>query len=74
MTARRFLTLDPENDPLGVRLYVHQIGEQWTAMLVAEDVPAPGPGELRGTAFFAEAPEAAEQAANTYPGASEPRN
>ncbi len=72
MTARRFLTLGPENDPLWGRCSVHQIGEQWAAMLVAEDVPAPGPGELSGTAFFAETPEEAEQAANADLGASEP--
>jgi hypothetical protein len=72
MTARRLLTFSSDNDPMWVRCSVHQIDEQWAAMLVAEDVPAFGPGELRGTACFAETPEEAEQAANAYLGASEP--
>jgi hypothetical protein len=34
MRAKRYLTLGPENEPLWVRLYVHQIDETWAAMIV----------------------------------------
>lgn len=57
-----------------VRLCVREAGDAWAAMIVADEAPPPGPGKLRGTAFFAEAPEEAEQAAKAYPVASEPGN
>ena len=37
MHARRFLTLGPDDQPLGVRRYVQPIGERWAAMIVADD-------------------------------------
>ena len=74
MRSRRLLTLDPGNEPLCARLYVHEVGEAWAVMLVGDDAPAPGPGELKGMAFFAPTAEAAEEAAKEYLGRSEPRN
>jgi hypothetical protein len=74
MNPRRLLTLGLDNEPLWVRLYVHQIGETWAAMIVADDAPAPGPGELKGMAFFAATAEEAERAAKAYLGCSEPGN
>ncbi len=74
MTAHRLLSLGPENEPIWVRLYVRQIGETWAAMIVADEALPPGPSELKGTAFFAETPEDAEQAAKAYLGCSEPVN
>ena len=72
--TRRLLTVGPETEPLWVRLYVHQIGERWAAMLVADDAPPPEPGTLTGLAFFGETPEEAEHAAKAYLGCSEPEN
>ena len=74
MRALRALTLGPDHEPLWVRLYVRAIGEVWAAMIVGDDVPAPGPGELKGMAFFAETAEEAERAAKAYLACSEPGN
>ena len=52
MTSRRLLTVSPDHDPLWVRLYVRQIGEQWAAMLLADEEAPPEPGALKGLAFF----------------------
>ncbi len=74
MRSRRLLTLGPDNEPLWVRLYIHQFGEAWAAMIVGDDAPVPGPGGLKGMAFFAATPEEAERAAKAYLGCSEPGN
>lgn len=34
MCARRLLTLSPDNEPMWVRLYIHEIEGVWAAMLV----------------------------------------
>jgi len=72
--ARRLLAVGPQTEPLWVRLYVHQIGEKWAAMIVADDAPPPEPGSLTGLAFFGATPEEAEQAAKAYRGCAEPVN
>ncbi len=72
--VRRLLTLGPDNEPLWLRVYVQQIGEAWAAMIVGDDVLPPGPGELKGMAFFAATPEKAEGEALAYLGQSEPAN
>ena len=72
--ARRLLTVSPEHEPLWVRLYVHQIGDKWAAMIVADDAPPPEPGSLTGQAFFGDTPEEAELAAKVYLGGAEPAN
>ncbi len=69
---RRLLTVGPDNEPLWVRLYVHEIGDAWAAMIVGDDAPAPRPGELKGIAFFGATAEEAERAATAYLGCSEP--
>jgi hypothetical protein len=74
MTSHRLLTFSPDNEPLWVRLYVHQIDEAWAAMVVADEALPPGPGELKGMAFFAPTAEEAERVAKAYLGASEPGN
>jgi len=74
MIFRRLLTLSPDHEPLWVRLYVHQIGDKWAAMLVADDAPPPKPGSLTGQAFSGATPEEAEQAAKAYLGCAEPVN
>lgn len=38
----------------------------WTAMIVADNVTPPAPGELKGLGFFAETAEEAEQVAHAY--------
>jgi hypothetical protein len=48
MTSRRLLTLGPAHEPLWVRLYTHQIGDQWAAMLLADEEALPGPGAITG--------------------------
>ena len=74
MASRRLLALSPDHEPLWVRLYVHQIGEKWAAMIVDDKAPAPEPGSLTGQAFFGATPEEAEQAAKAYLGCAEPAN
>jgi len=74
MRSYRLLTLSPAHEPLWVRLYVHPIGDQWAAMIVADDAPPPEPGALTGQAFFGDTPEEAEQAAKAYLGCAEPAN
>ena len=74
MRSRRLLTLGPDNEPVWVWLCVHQIGETWAAMIVADETLPPGPGELKGTAFFGETPEEAERQAVAYLGMNEPLN
>ena len=74
MTSRRLLTLSPDNEPLWVWLYVHQIGEHGAAMLLADDAPPPEPWTLTGQAFFGAPPEEAEHAAKAYLGCAEPVN
>jgi hypothetical protein len=61
MHPRRLLTLGPDNEPLWVCLYIQPVGETWASMIVADEAIPPGPGELKGTAFFAETPEKAER-------------
>jgi hypothetical protein len=43
MQSRRILTLGPDNEPLWVRLHVHQIEDLWAAMIVADGVLPPWP-------------------------------
>jgi hypothetical protein len=74
MRPHRLLTLGPDNEPLWVRLYVQPYGDHWVAMLVGEDVPAPGPGTVTGLTFFGATPEDAEREAKAYLGLSEPVN
>ena len=74
MQYRRLLTLSPDHEPLWVRLYIHQIGDKWAAMIVADDAPSPEPGPLTGQAFFGDTPEEAEQMAKAYLGCAEPAN
>ncbi len=74
MRSRRILTLGPDHEPLWVRLYVHQVGERWAAILVADGVLPPEPGTLKGLAFFGATAEEAEREAKAYLACSEPVN
>jgi len=74
MTSRRLLTLGPAHEPLWVRLYTHQIGEKWAAMIVDDGAAPPEPGAVKGLAFYGATPEEAEQAAKAYLGCGEPTN
>jgi hypothetical protein len=74
MPSRRVFILGPGNKPLWVRLYVHQIGETWATMIVADEALPPGPGELKGMAFFGDTRHEAEERGRMYLGASEPVN
>jgi hypothetical protein len=56
IAARRLLTLSPDHEPVWVRLYVHQIGETWAAMILADHVSPPHLRELEELAFFAAPP------------------
>jgi hypothetical protein len=57
-----------------VCLYVQLLGEQWAALLVADGVAPPGPGELTGLTFFGETAEEAEGMAKAYLGQGEAVN
>ena len=74
MRSRRILAQGPDHEPLWVRLSVHQIEDRWAALLVADEEPPPGPGIVKGLAFFGAIREEAEQAAKAYLGLSEPVN
>jgi hypothetical protein len=70
----RLFTLDPDNEPLWVRLYVYRMEEVWAAILVADDALPPVSGDLKGLAFFGANPEEADRQATAYLGVSEPVN
>lgn len=72
--TRRLLTVGPETEPLWIRLYVHQIGGRWAAMLLRDEEPRPEQGAVKGQAFFGPTPEEAEGAARVYLGCAEPVN
>ncbi len=74
MRSRRLLTLSPDHEPMWVRLYIHQIGDRWAAIFVADGVLPPEPGTLKGLAFFGATPQEAEREAKAYLGLSEPPN
>lgn len=62
------------NEPLGVRLYIHPVGDHWAAMIVGDAVPPPDPGTDTELRFLGATPEDAEQEAKAYLGFSEPAN
>ena len=68
MRVRRLLVPGPEGKPVWVRPYVQAVGEQWAAMIVADDVSPPAPGHLKGIIFFGDTPDQAERLAITYLG------
>ncbi len=74
MRSRRLLTLSLDHEPMWVRLYIHQIGDRWAAMLVADGVEPPQPGELKGTGFFGDTPAEAQELALRYLGACVEQN
>jgi hypothetical protein len=74
MLAHRVLTLGSDNEPLWVRLYVYPVGDQWHAVIVADGVAPPGPGEVKGIGFYADTPEEAKELALTYLGACVEQN
>ena len=59
-------TLTPAAAPCCQRASIAAIGTVWAAMLVADGVLPPTPGEPTDLAFFGEAVEEAEQAAKEY--------
>jgi hypothetical protein len=74
MRSRRLLTVGPDDEPLWVRLYVHQVGEAWAAMILVDEALPPEPGSPKGTAFFGETQEVAEEKARAYLRLCEPAN
>ena len=72
MTSRLLLTLTPDHELLYVRLHIHQIGDRWAAVLLADEEPPPEAGVLKGLAFFGATPEEAEHAAELYLGSGAP--
>jgi hypothetical protein len=68
MRVRRFLTLNGDNEPMWVRLYVLPIGERWAATFLADSAEPPAPGELKGMSFFGGTPGEVERLALDYLG------
>ena len=68
MRVHRLLTHGPSDEPHWVRLYVQPVGNQWTAMIIADSAAPPKPGELKGTGFFADTPAEAKEMALRYLG------
>ena len=74
MSTHRILTLGPDSEPKWVRLYVQPVGQEWAAMIVADDVEPPVPVELKGRSFSGNTPAEAKELAPRYLGLSEPMN
>jgi len=72
--TRRLLTVSPDTEPLWVRLYVQPYADQWVAMLVGDEFPAPDPDTVTGLTFLGATPEEAEREAKGYLGLAEPGN
>ena len=68
MRSRRLLIMGPSDEPMWVRLYVQVVGYRWAAMILAATTAPPAPGELKGTAFFADTAAEAERLALEYLG------
>ncbi len=63
MRSRRLPAPSPEGKALWVPLDVQPIGDQWAAMIIADDAIQCKLGTVKGLAFFAAAQEEAEQTA-----------
>jgi hypothetical protein len=74
MPPRRLLTLGLDDEPIWVWLYVQPVEDRWAAMLIADGVTPPGPGELKGLTFFGGTAEEAERGAKAYLGQGEAVN
>ncbi len=57
MISRRLLTVSPDHEPLWVRLYIHQVGDRWAAMILADDAAPPEPGTVKGLGLFGATPD-----------------
>lgn len=66
MGVRRFPTLNGDNEPMWVRLYVLPIGERWAATNLADTAEPAAPGELKGLSFFGDSPAEVERLALDY--------
>jgi hypothetical protein len=66
--VRRLLASDPDGEPLWVRLYVQEIGEKCSALIVADEEAPPEAGTGEGLAFFGHPAEEAERLALAYLG------
>ena len=74
MPPRRFLTLGPDNDPRWMRLYVYPVGDRWAAVIVADTVEPPRPGEGKGLRCFGDTAAEAKEVALRYLGRCTERN
>ena len=63
--SMRVLTVNPDHEPLWVRLYVYPFAEGWAAIL-ADGVPPPELSSLPGIAFIGETPDDAHRPAVGY--------
>ncbi len=68
MRVRRFLTLNCDNEPMWVRLYVLPIDDRWAATILADTADPPPLGELKGQSFFGDTPAEVERLALEYLG------
>ncbi len=71
---RPFLTVDSDNEPPWLRLYMQPYANEWAARLVGDDLLPPAPGTVTRLTFFGAMPEEAQQEAKAYLGLSEPVN
>lgn len=74
MPPRRVLTLGPDNEPLWVRLYVYPVGDQWAAVIVADTVDPPRPGEGKALRCFGDTADEAKEVALRFLGWCTERN
>ena len=72
--SSRLLTLGPADEPLWVRLYVHQVEERWAAKIGRDARLPAGADEVKGTGFFEATAEEAERLGKAYLGGAEPAN
>ncbi len=74
MITRRLLTLNLDNEPAWIRLYVYPVGEHWAAAILGDIAPLPETDSLRGLSFFGETPEEVERLPIAYLGKRVSRN
>ena len=74
MSPRRFLILGPDNDPRWVRLDVYPVGDRWTAVIVADTVDSPRPGDVKALRCFGDTAAEAKAVALRYLGRCTERN
>ena len=68
MKPTRLLTLDPDNEPVWLQLYLYPVGDQRHSAIGADGTTPQGPNTVKGIGCYADASEKAERLAKAYLG------